>query len=249
MTWLCPWEDTDNKDIILLPDQLFINLIDIKLQWEIANTNNLDTDATAAIMLLLGKGPTDLKQDHSDWTTEDFEGKSILFYQGKNYIPKDYNLRKKIVSQYHDLLSTGRPGEIETLNAIKEHYWWPRMQSFIKNYVKGCGICQQFKINRNSSAPSFNLIPGPTMTWPFTNLSMDLITDLPPVTLDNGTIMDMILSIVDHGLTKGVILTPCSKTLIEEGAGEILLHHVYKQFRLPDSIISDQDPRFTAKSY
>ena len=68
---------------------------------------------------------------------------------------------------------------------------------------------------------------------------MDLITDLPPITLDNGTIVDAILSIVDHGLVKGVILTPCLKTLTEEGAGEILLHQIYKQFGLPDSIISD----------
>ena len=75
-----PKKDTDNEDIVLLPDQLFINLINIKLQWEIANTNNLDADATAAIMLLLGKGPTDLKWDLSNWTTKDFEGKSILFY-------------------------------------------------------------------------------------------------------------------------------------------------------------------------
>ena len=63
-----PKKDTDNEDIILLPDRLFINLIDIELQQEIANTNNLDTDATATIMLLLGKGPTDLKWDLSDWT-------------------------------------------------------------------------------------------------------------------------------------------------------------------------------------
>ena len=78
---------------------------------------------------------------------------------------------------------------------------------------------------------------------------MDLITDLPPITLNNGTVVDMILSIVDHRLMKGVILTPCSKTLTEEGTGEILLHHVYKQFGLPDSIISDRDPQFTAKSF
>ena len=144
-----PEKDTDNKDIVLLLDQLFINLINIELQREISNTNNLDTNATTAIMLLLGKGPTDLKQDLSDWMTEDFEGKSILFYQGKNYILKNYDLQKKIISWYHNLLSTGHPGEIETLNAVKEHYWWPGIWTFIKNYVKGCGICQQFKINQN----------------------------------------------------------------------------------------------------
>ena len=48
---------------------------------------------------------------------------------------------------------------------------------------------------------------------------------------------------------KGVILTSCSKTLTEEGTGDILLHHIYKQFGLPNSIISNQDPWFTAKSF
>ena len=133
----------------------------------------------------------------------------------KAKIPKDYNLQKKIVSWYYDLLSTGHPGEIKTLNAVKEHYWWPGMRTFIKNYIKGCGICQQFKINRNLLAPLFNPVPRPTTTWPFTNLSMNLITDLPPITLDNGTIMDAILSIVDHRLMKGVILTPCLKPLLK----------------------------------
>ena len=123
------------------------------------------------------------------------------------------------------------------------------MRSFIKNYVKDCGICQQFKINRNPSNPSYIPIPGPMNTRPFANCSMDLITDLPPVTLEDGTIIDAIMVVVDHGLMKGVVLTPCSKTLTHEGAGDVLLNHVYKCFGLPDSIISDQDPRFTAKSF
>jgi hypothetical protein len=71
---------------------------------------------------------------------------------------------------------------------------------------------------------------------------MDLITDLPPITLENETIVDALMVVVDHGLTKGVVITPCAKTLTEEGAGEILLNQVYKRFGLPDSIISDRDP-------
>jgi hypothetical protein len=159
-----PEKDTDNEDMTLLPDKLFqvpantfrpplrstlmtIHLIDTDLQRKITNSNDLDTEAIEAIELLLGKGPTNLQRDLEDWTTQEFEGKNILFYQGKNYIPKDYELRREITSQFHDKISAGPPGEIETLNAIKEHYWWPGMRSFIKNYVKGCGICQQFKIN------------------------------------------------------------------------------------------------------
>jgi hypothetical protein len=248
-------KDTDNEDMILLPDKLFqpttttIHLIDLDLQRKISNSNNLDTEAIEAIELLLEKGPTDMQRDLEDWTTEKFEGKNVLFYQGKNYIPKDYELRREITSQFHDKISAGHPGEIETINAIKEHYWWPGMRSFIKNYVKGCGICQQFKINRNPSNPSYIPIPGPANTRPFANCSMDMITDLPPITLENGVIIDAVMVVVDHGLTKGVVLTPCAKTLTHEGAGDILLNHVYKRFGLPDSIISDRDPRFTAKSF
>ena len=36
---------------------------------------------------------------------------------------------------------------------------------------------------------------------------MDMITDLPPVTLENGMIIDAVMVMVDHGLTKGVVLT------------------------------------------
>jgi hypothetical protein len=37
----------------------------------------------------------------------------------------------------------------------KENYWWPGLRLFVKNYVKGCRICQQFKIDRSPSHPAF----------------------------------------------------------------------------------------------
>ena len=72
---------------------------------------------------------------------------------------------------------------------------------------------------------------------------MDLITDLPP---SRG--FDCILSIVDHGLTKGIILTPCTKEITAQGISDIIMEKVYARFGLPDKIISDRDPRFRANS-
>ena len=94
-----PDKDTDNENMILLLDKLFgstsltIHLIDIDLQRKIANLNDLDMEAIKAIELLLGNGPANLQKDLEDWMTQEFEGKNILFYQGKNYIPKDYELQ------------------------------------------------------------------------------------------------------------------------------------------------------------
>ena len=72
-------------------------------------------EAVKAIELLLGKGPTNLQRNLEDWTTQEFEGKNILFYQGKNYIPRDYELRREITSQFHDRISVGHPGKLRPL--------------------------------------------------------------------------------------------------------------------------------------
>ena len=51
---------------------------------------------------------------------------------------------------------------------------------------------------------------------------------------------------VDHGLTKGVIIIPCSKTVDVMGIAKLFLSHVFKRFGLHDSLISDQGPQFTS---
>ena len=73
---------------------------------------------------------------------------------------------------------------------------------------------------------------------------MDLITDLP---LSWG--FDSILVMVDCGLMKGVILLPCNKIITAEQVAELLLEHLYKQFRLPDEFISDRGPQFAAHAF
>ena len=52
---------------------------------------------------------------------------------------------------------------------------------FIKNYIQGCGICQQFKINCSPANPAYQAIEGAKTIQPFAYCSMDLITNLPTV--------------------------------------------------------------------
>jgi hypothetical protein len=42
----------------------------------------------------------------------------MIFFKGKNYIPKDLELRQDIVKMYHDHETAGHPGELETYNGI-----------------------------------------------------------------------------------------------------------------------------------
>ena len=71
------------------------------------------------------------------------------------------------------------------------------------------------------------------------------MTDLPPV---RG--LDSILSVVDHGLTKGIILIPCSKTrATADATATMILNNVFKRFGLPDKILSDCGPQFASQMF
>ena len=105
----------------MLPDNLFINLIDIDLQQRIANCTATDKDATDALATLVKDEHSSVKNQLNDWMIEPFEGKSILFYKGKNYIPQDQDLRRDIARMFHDHKMAGHPGELETYNTIREH--------------------------------------------------------------------------------------------------------------------------------
>jgi len=198
----------------------------------------MDKDAETALLLLLNGHTT------NDWTLENFEDRNILFYQGRNYIPLDKELRQNILKTFHDHETAGHPGELQTYNAVRQHYWWPGLRTFVKNYVQGCGICQQFKIDWNPSEPAFIPTEGSLTTQPFAHCLMDLITNLPPADR-----FDSILAMVDQGLTKGVILFPCNKTITSEQTGNILFENIYKIFGLPNKIISDRGPQFASNSF
>ena len=62
-----PKEDHDNKNRILLPEEMFINLIDTDLQDRIANTEKYDFDVKNTLEMLLEKGPNMLQHDLEDW--------------------------------------------------------------------------------------------------------------------------------------------------------------------------------------
>ena len=73
---------------------------------------------------------------------------------------------------------------------------------------------------------------------------MDQITDLP-----SAEGYDSILVVVDQGLSKGVILSPCNKTITSEETAKLLLEGLYKRFGLLDKIISDRGPQFASKAF
>jgi len=151
--------------------------------------------------------------------------------------------KQNILRQHHDSPTAGHPGIKETLYKVSKQYSWPGLKQFVTNYVKGCKNCQRYKINQHPLKPPLQGIPAPQSNQPFAQIAIDLITDLPK---SKG--FDSILSVVDHGLTKGIILIPATKGVTSEGITILLMDNLFQRFGIPDKVISDCNPQFIAKS-
>lgn len=82
--------------------------------------------------------------------------------------------------------------KLRTKSSILNKYWWTSIDKDIKEYIQGCGTCQQF--NSRTSKPVWYLHPRPVPTEPFTAISIDHIGPLP----ETGNGNKFIVICVDH---------------------------------------------------
>ena len=156
-------------------------------------------------------------------------------------VPTDEQLRHDVLSQYHDSPTAGHPGRDNMITLVSWHYWWPRMNAWIEQYVKGCAICQQNKIRTTKSRMPLYHIPSDLTEWPFNTIAMDLITQLPQ---SNG--YDAILTIIGQGCSRAMAFLPCSTMITREGIAKLYLQHIFPWFGVPAKMISNRDPHFTS---
>ena len=114
------------------------------------------------------------------------------------------------------------------------------MSSFIRRFVAGCALCQQMKVNTHPTTPALSPLSS-TCSHPFQQLSVDLVTGLP-----HSAGFDSLMVVVNHGLLKGVILTPCNKTINAKGVADLFFKNVFLCFGLHDTLISDRGPQFAS---
>ena len=134
------------------------------------------------------------------------------------YVPPP--ARSSLLHSIHSSPLLGHLRRFHTKAIVERDFCWLGLSVFINNFVAGCAICQQ---NKARTHP-VSLPPSPiksTSSLPFKQLSVDLITDLP---LSHGH--DSLMVVVDHGLTKGVILAPCSKTIDANSIAQLFFDHV-----------------------
>ncbi|KAK1785314.1 hypothetical protein P4O66_018710, partial [Electrophorus voltai] len=113
------------------------------------------------------------------------------------------------------------------------------MHKDIVRYVASCSNCAHNKIPR--TPPAGKLLPLPTPIRPWSHLAIDFITDFP--VSESNTV---ILVIVDR-FSKMVRFLPLKGLPTAWETADQLFRHVFRQFGLPEDIVSDRRPQFTSR--
>ncbi|KAE9269943.1 hypothetical protein PF001_g29005 [Phytophthora fragariae] len=129
-------------------------------------------------------------------------------------------------------------GREKTFAAVSRDFFWPHMYKWVRKWVRTCETCQRVKPSKSSQAP---LRPLPIATEAWRSVSMDFIFGLPP----DAEGRTGVLVFVDR-FTKMVHLIPGSDTVTAAETAAHFIDCVFRYHGLPESIVSDRDPRFTS---
>ena len=163
---------------------------------------------------------------------------------GAVYVPEDHTVRSEILRVNHDdPWQGGHFGRSRTIKVVRRFYYWPQLARDVRKYVSTCDVCQRMKTPRHK--PYGLLVPIPKPEGPWTDISLDFVTGLPP-SARRREAYDALLVVVDR-YSKMIRLVPYSVDIVAEELGEILIEEIFSQYGLPKSIISDRGSILTSE--
>ena len=151
---------------------------------------------------------------------------------GRKYVP--LGVRDRLIRWAHMLPSSGHPGIDRTVRCLRGKYWWAILAKDVRVYVSSCSVCAPRHLHRGKLQP----LPVPQRPW--SHLSVDFLTDLPPF-LGITTI----LVVVDQFSKSCRLLPlPCLPTALQ--TAKALFTHIFQHYGVPEDIVSDRGPQFTS---
>lgn len=163
----------------------------------------------------------------------------LLFHQDRIYLPSNLTLQTRVLQECHDSAFGGHLGKDKTTEQVKRRFYWPGMDATIRRYVISCDACQRNKPSHQATIGLLKPLGIPTRPWQ--QVSMDLITQLPRSRSGNDAIVVFVCK-----LTKMVHYVATTTNVTAPQLATLFVNSVVRLHGVPESILSDRDPRFTA---
>ncbi|KAG2870426.1 hypothetical protein PC119_g27198 [Phytophthora cactorum] len=196
------------------------------------------SDADAKQLLSYASAPSDEARRHRV-----HEG--LLLYSAVDddviriVVPNDYDLRMRIMYEYHDVPTTGHPGREKTYLLLTRDFCWNHQYKWVRKYVRACEVCQRVKHAVFSQAPLQSL-PTPSECWQ--SISMDFVFGIPP---DSNRRTGVVVFVDRFSKMMHLAAVPTEVTAVQ--TARLFVDMVFKNHGMPLDIVSDRDPRFTAR--
>ncbi|KAK3561808.1 hypothetical protein QTP86_014376, partial [Hemibagrus guttatus] len=155
----------------------------------------------------------------------------------RTFVPQLF--RQKVMWWVHEAPSSGHPGIHRSTQLTSRRFWWPSLGSDIEEYVRACLTCAQARTIHH--LPEGLLEPLLIPRRPWSHLSVDFLTDLP-----DSRGFTTVMVVVDR-FSKGCRLIPLKGLPMAMQSAEAMFQHVFRNFGLPEDIVSDRVSQFTSQ--
>jgi hypothetical protein len=162
---------------------------------------------------------------------EDVDG--VLWFNNRLVVPKDFELRRKIMNGAHCSRYSIHPGTNKICQDLKKSFWWTRMKREIVKYLSDCDTYRRVKADH--LRPVGNLQPLSITEWKWQDICMNFIVGLSRTS--HG--YDSIWVIVDH-LMKSVHFMPIDIRYRVRQYAELYIAHIVRYHSVPETNISDR---------
>ncbi|WVZ80721.1 hypothetical protein U9M48_028178 [Paspalum notatum var. saurae] len=170
------------------------------------------------------KGMSHIRDEINDKKKACFklDEEGVLWFKNRLVVPKDMELRKKILDEAHTSMFTLHPGSNKMYQDLKQKFWWTRMKREIAKYVSECDVCQRVKADHLK--PAGMLQPLAVPAWKWEDIHMDFIVGLPRT--QKG--YDSIWVIIDR-FTKSAHFIPVKTTYRAKQYAELYISRIWEE--------------------
>jgi len=169
---------------------------------------------------------------------QDSEG--VLWFKNRLVVPKDLELRKRILDEAHLSRYSIHPGSNKMYQDLRQRLWWTRMKREIAQYVSECDICKRVKASHLRPAGLLQPLTIPSEKWE--DISIDFIVGLPKTAKG----YDSTWVVVDR-FTKSAHFIPVKTGYKSHQYAELYIARIVSLHGIPKTIISDRGSQFVAR--